>query len=122
MRGRNFWFGAIYITMLVGICTFGVKSQDSEKARRIEITAQRYSFNPNEITIKRGETVVLAIRSTDVTHGFEVKELGAKSDIPNGRVTEIRLTPTETGDFAGLCNHFCGVGHGGMTFMVHVID
>ena len=33
--------------------------------RRIEVTAKRFEFSPSEITLKRGEPVVLIIKSAD---------------------------------------------------------
>jgi cytochrome c oxidase subunit 2 len=123
MKKPNLWRCAVCTAaVLLTTSTFGVALQKEEAPRKIEITAKRYSFDPNEITVKKGESVVLAIHSTDVTHGFEVKGLGINAEIPNGRVTEVPLTPAETGDFDGQCNHFCGEDHGSMTFTVHVIE
>jgi len=40
----------------------------AESPRRIEITAKRFTYNPEVITLKRGEPVVLVLHSIDVTH------------------------------------------------------
>jgi cytochrome c oxidase subunit 2 len=113
---------AYAIALLAATSTFGVSLRQDETPRRIEITAMRFSYGPNEITLKRGEPVDLVIHSTDVTHGLEIKGLGVKVDIPNGRLTEVPLTPTDAGDFDGQCSHFCGEDHGSMTFTVHVVE
>jgi cytochrome c oxidase subunit II len=39
-----------------------------EVARTIEIHAKRFSFDPAEITVKKGEAVKLVITSEDVEH------------------------------------------------------
>jgi len=88
--------------------------------RRIEITASRFSYTPSKITLKRGEPVVLALTSRDVTHGLAIKELGIKKEIPKGQTTEVDITPMETGTFQGNCSHFCGKGHVGMTLTIDV--
>ena len=84
--------------------------------------SKKFSFEPNAITLKKGEPVVLAIHSVDVTHGLQVKELRIKVEIPKKQTVEIPLTPTVVGNFEGRCAHFCGLGHGSMTFMVNVVE
>jgi heme/copper-type cytochrome/quinol oxidase subunit 2 len=37
--------------------------------QRIEITAKRFAFEPGEITLKKGQPVVLVLKSADVAHG-----------------------------------------------------
>src|SRR5580658_7504555 len=82
--------------------------------RRIEVTAQRFQFTPAEITLKKGEPVVLVLKSMDTTHGLQVKELGIETKIRKGPPTELAFTPDKTGTFVGHCSVFCGEGHGSM--------
>ena len=94
----------------------------AETSRRIEITAKRFTYEPDVITLKRGELVVLVIHSIDVTHGIKVDELNLKSeDIKKGKGTELRFTPEKAGHFIGKCAHFCGKGHGSMTLQIDVL-
>jgi cytochrome c oxidase subunit 2 len=86
----------------------------------IEIHAHRYAFTPPEITLKKGEAVKLDLFSDDVTHSLVIKDLGINQTITKGKTAEVTLTPQKTGDFHGQCGHFCGSGHGKMTFVVHV--
>jgi cytochrome c oxidase subunit II len=88
--------------------------------RTIEIHAHRYAFTPSEITVKKGETVKLELFSDDVTHSLLIKDLGINQLITKGKPAEVTLTPQKTGDFHGQCGHFCGSGHGKMTFVLHV--
>jgi len=91
-------------------------------SQRIEVVAKRYSFVPDHITVKRGQAVTLVLRSTDVTHGLEVKGLNFNVEIRKGAPTEVTFSPQQTGTFEGKCSHFCGVGHGSMRFTVEVVE
>jgi len=94
----------------------------AETPRRIEITAKRFTYEPDVITLKRGEPVVLVMHSIDVTHGIKVDELNLKSeDIKKGKDAEIRFTPERAGHYIGKCAHFCGKGHGSMTLQIEVL-
>ena len=94
-----------------------------ETPRRIEISASKFSYSPNQLTLKKGEPVVLVLRSTDVTHGLTIPDLGIDTtEIKKGKDSELPLTPEKTGHFAGQCAHFCGAGHGSMTFQVEVVE
>jgi len=88
----------------------------------ISITAQRFSFSPNEITVKKGETVVLEIQSLDVSHGLLIEDLGVRTEIKKGQSAEVKFTPETVGTFQGKCAHFCGKGHGSMKMTVHVTE
>jgi cytochrome c oxidase subunit 2 len=90
--------------------------------RRIEITAKRFTFEPAEVTVKKGEAVDLVFHSEDVTHGIKFKELDLQSEIPKGSESELKFTPDKAGDFTGHCSRFCGVGHGSMTLTLHVTE
>lgn len=93
-----------------------------EAPRRIEIVASRFSYSPSEITLKKGEPVVLLFHSTDVTHGFKFEEMSIKSDIKKGKETKVEFTPTEVGHFVAKCAHFCGKDHGSMTLQIDVVE
>jgi cytochrome c oxidase subunit 2 len=88
--------------------------------RVIEIHAKRFAFSPAEITVKKGEIVTLSLISEDVPHSLLIEGLGVNAAVSKGHPIQVKLTPDKTGDFAGRCGRFCGVGHGGMRFVVHV--
>jgi cytochrome c oxidase subunit 2 len=96
------------------------KAQDAP--HRIEVTAKRFSYEPAEITVKKGEPVTLVIKSTDVAHGLKIREFNANATVKNGETAELKFTPDKTGDFVGHCSVFCGSGHGSMTLTVHVVN
>ena len=90
--------------------------------QRIEITAKRFSFEPGEITLKKGQPVVLVLKSADVAHGIRIRDLNVEVKVGKGGTAEVQFTPDKTGDFVGHCSVFCGSGHGSMVFKVHVVD
>jgi cytochrome c oxidase subunit 2 len=100
-----------------------VQAAHAETApRRIEVTAKRFEFTPGEITIKKGEPVVLVLKSIDVSHGVRFKDLHVETKAGKGQSSEVAFTPDKTGTFIGHCSVFCGTGHGGMTLTIHVVD
>ena len=105
-----------------GCAGVSLQAPAADTPKRIEIVAKRFAYTPAEITLKKGEPVVLVLRSDDVTHGIKFKELGIDSEIRKGAVTELPFTPMQTGDFVGHCSRFCGAGHGGMTLTLHVTE
>jgi cytochrome c oxidase subunit 2 len=102
--------------------TLSMVGSEAKPVQRIEISASRFSFEPREITIKKGDPVILNVRSTDVTHGLVVEELGIRTEVKKGESEDFTITPETAGTFEGKCAHFCGKGHGSMTLVVHVVE
>ena len=101
----------------------GLAASRAASPRRIEIVAKRFTYDPDVITLKKGEPVVLVLRSIDVTHGLKVDGLNIKSnEIKKGKDTDIQFTPEQTGHFVGQCAYFCGTGHGEMKLQIDVVD
>jgi cytochrome c oxidase subunit II len=95
----------------------------TDNTKHIEVVASRFSFSPNEITVKKGDPVTITVRSMDVTHGLVIEALGVRTNqIKKGQPEDLTLTPQTAGTFQGKCAHFCGKGHGSMTFTVHVVE
>ena len=110
------------LTLSVLLLFFAAFSGYAESSKAITITASKFHFEPNEITVKKGEEVTLVIQSKDVTHGLAIKDFGVKTEVKKGQDTEVKFTPTKTGDFEGKCAHFCGKGHGSMKLTIHVVE
>jgi cytochrome c oxidase subunit 2 len=114
------------LVLFVGMVTAAVFSTRMVWAdsapRRIEVTAKRFTYEPGEITLKKGQPVVLVIHSEDVTHGLRFRELNLNAKIEKGTPAELSFTPDKSGDFVGHCSVFCGSGHGGMTLTLHVVE
>jgi len=110
--------GAAATAVLAG----GSTAARAQEPRVVVITARRFEFVPNQITLVEGETVKLQLRSEDVTHGLFIRPLGIDQDIAPGRTTEITLTPRQPGSYRAICDHFCGAGHGAMKMTILVVD
>jgi cytochrome c oxidase subunit 2 len=90
--------------------------------RRIEITARRFTYDPDVITLKENETVMLVLKSLDVTHGLRIRELGLDLKASKDRPAEELFTPRKAGEFTGHCSVFCGAKHGTMRITFHVVE
>jgi len=116
--------------LLAGVCEIGLvavpaminltRANDNPKV--IEIAAKKFEFTPSEITLKKGEPVILRLTTSDRVHGFMSKPLKFDTDIPPGKTTDVTVTPDTAGDFTIICDHYCGTGHGGMNMKVTVVE
>jgi len=90
--------------------------------RKIEITASQFSFTPGDIMLKKGQPVLLVLKSRDVAHGLRVRELNVALKVNGQSTAQVQFTPQKTGDFVAHCYVFCGRGHGSMVLNFHVVD
>jgi cytochrome c oxidase subunit II len=94
----------------------------ADNPKVIEITAKKFEFSPSEITIKKGEPVILRLSSSDRVHGFMSKPLKIDTDIPSDTTKDVAVTPDTAGNFTVICDHYCGTGHGNMKMKVTVVE
>ena len=112
---------SVCLTLLA--CRVGVRSAATTAApRRIEITAKRFAFDPDEITLKKGEPVVFILKSIDVPHGLRFREIGLELKASKGKPGEVTFTPDRVGEFVGHCAVFCGAHHGSMTMILRTVN
>jgi cytochrome c oxidase subunit 2 len=115
----------LLVVAVVMVCGIGLRPPAvlaQVEAKKIEITAKRFTYTPNEITLKKGEPVVLVVQSLDVAHGLRVRDLNIDLKVKKGGTSEVQVTPDKTGDFVGQCSVFCGAGHGSMKLTIHVVE
>jgi cytochrome c oxidase subunit 2 len=93
-----------------------------DAAKRIDVSVKKFAYSPSEITLKKGEPVVLVLSTADVAHGVKFKELNLNAKFDKGKPAELAFTPDKVGDFVGHCSVFCGSGHGSMTLTLHVTE
>lgn len=94
----------------------------AETVQEIKITATKFQFSPNEITVKKGQPVKLEVLSSDANHGLAIKTWNVRNEAKKGDTATLEFTPMEAGTFQGKCSHFCGKGHGSMILTVHVVE
>jgi cytochrome c oxidase subunit 2 len=119
---RRFQTLILLFIVLIWVVPIRGSGKREGEPRRVEITARRYSFQPNVITLQKGEPVELVVRSVDVPHGMHFDDLSIDLIIRKGVDTEAQFTPDKAGDFVGHCSVFCGEGHGGMEITFHVVE
>jgi cytochrome c oxidase subunit 2 len=120
----KFALPTLFVTLVITALLFIQPAHSQKAPRRIEVTAKRFDFTPAEITVKKGEPVVIVLKSEDVAHGLRFRDLGADVNVKvaKGQTGELAFTPSKTGDFVGQCSVFCGSGHGGMKLTLHVVE
>src|SRR5436305_11859940 len=112
-------FAAI-LCVCLGILLSGTGRVRADNLPVIEITARRFAFSPDKVTLKKGQTVKLRLHSEDVTHGFFLRPLKLDEEIPAGQTYEVTITPEVEGSFTTICDHFCGANHGNMNMTIVV--
>jgi cytochrome c oxidase subunit 2 len=65
---------------------------------------------------------VLELTSKDVTHGFNISDLGLRADLDPGETVRLRIVPEKTGTFEFHCDNFCGVDHESMSATITVTE
>jgi cytochrome c oxidase subunit 2 len=107
--------------LIIGSSALFMPSATAQPAIRVvEISAKRFEFTPNLVTLKKDEPVTIRLTATDRAHGLLVKELGIDLDADKDRPDQVTITPKVAGSFVAICDHYCGSGHGNMkmTFIV----
>lgn len=107
--------------VIIGMTAVGFHLYAQESSPRVvTISAKRFEFTPNQITLERGEPVTLRVSAEDRDHGFYQKDLKIELDLTPERVAEVTITPDKVGRFVAICDHFCGSGHGNMKMVINV--
>jgi cytochrome c oxidase subunit 2 len=105
MRRRVLAGGALLLT---GVAA-GAVAQSGERV--VKVRARKFVFEPQDIPLRKGETVVFEFTSADVAMGFYAPDFKVRSDIVPGLTTKLRFTPDRAGTFPFVCDVFCGDGH-----------
>jgi cytochrome c oxidase subunit 2 len=88
----------------------------------IRITAKKFAYTPDNVTLKKGVPVILEFTTADVLMGFNLPDLGVRADIVPGQTTRLRVVPDKIGTFHYFCDIFCGAGHEDMNGTITVVD
>jgi cytochrome c oxidase subunit 2 len=111
----------VYAAAGIAVATVVVGSA-SPTEKVVKLTAKKFEYSPSEITVKKGEPVVLEISSEDVKHGFNLPDFGVRLDVKPGAVNRVRFIPDKAGRFTFHCDVFCGDGHEDMDGTVIVTE
>ena len=108
------------VILALAVLAGSLSAAQDAPPREISISAKRFEFTPNQITLKRGEPVTLHVTALDRDHGFYQKDLKIDLDLSSDHESAVTITPEKTGRFVAICDHFCGSGHGNMKMIINV--
>jgi len=134
----------LLMTILVGL-PFGIRAYDREvMQRKIPAGAKEFTLTGNAklgwiegevhayeapflgrkngalqrpvLEVSKGDLVVLRLRSSDVVHGFSLKDFGVfvSDGIQPGKTLILSFTADKAGSFTFSCNAICGDNHQNM--------
>jgi cytochrome c oxidase subunit II len=115
-------FRILIVALLAVVSSAWQHSRAADSPQRIEIVAKRFEFSPSEITLKKGEPVIIVLTSKDVQHGLKFEEFNQVVTAKKGESNQVQFTPDKAGTFTVQCATFCGSGHGSMKLTVHVTE
>ena len=75
----------------------------ADGARRIEVTATSFEFDPDEITVTAGEDIAIVLTSEDLLHDFTIDELDAHVAADADETNEGGLRADEPGRYTFYC-------------------
>ncbi|HEY6873887.1 MAG TPA: cupredoxin domain-containing protein [Geobacteraceae bacterium] len=123
MAERAYRLAVVFLVaaiVVAGFAAFGACADEPEQV--IKVTAKKFEYSPNEITVKKGVPVTLEFTSLDRPHGFNCPDLAIRTDIMPGKVNRVHFVPQKTGTFEFHCDLFCGEGHENMTGKIIVTE
>ncbi len=120
LDARALRIAAAALILAVGGAATYVVAQPKEKV--IKIKAKRFDYTPGNLTLKKGQAVILEFTTADVLMGFNLPDFNLRADIVPEKVTRVRFVPDKTGTFTFLCDIFCGTRHEEMNGKITVID
>lgn len=82
----------------------GGASEVADGARRVQVTAEQMSFDPQEITAEVGEDLAIELTSGDMLHDLTIDELDLHVAANGGDTAEGGLTADEPGTYTYYCS------------------
>jgi heme/copper-type cytochrome/quinol oxidase subunit 2 len=82
----------------------------------VSLWHQDHHLKKPVIKVKKGDVVVLKLRSSDVVHGFSLKDenIFVTDGIHPGKTILVSFTANKAGIFTFSCNAICGKNHQNM--------
>lgn len=89
------------------------RAQDQAPNRReVAVTVGDSRFAPEQVEVVQDDLVRITLRSTDLTHSFNVDEYRIARRIPAGGTTVVEFRADRVGTFPFYCNISSEPGHG----------
>ncbi|MFN8590238.1 MAG: cytochrome c oxidase subunit II [Thermomicrobiales bacterium] len=89
--------------------------QTGDKQYDAVLVANLWQWTPNApgegFTVPVGSTVTFKVASTNVMHGFMIRNTNINSMVIPGEVTQVTYTFDKPGEYLIICHEYCGIGH-----------
>lgn len=72
--------------------------------------------------LEKNKSYRLHISSMDWQHGFSLQPDNINLQVIPGYEMVVTITPDRAGDYAVICNEFCGIGHHNMVGKITVVE
>jgi cytochrome c oxidase subunit 2 len=115
-------YGAVVLNDITG---------PKENEMVVNVQAQQWSWSfeypeydnlaSGELVLPVDQPILLEMESRDVIHSFWVPEFRVKQDVLPDVSRQLRVTPTEAGNYKVRCAEICGLQHAGMLADVRVL-
>ena len=86
-------------------------TESIKEPRVIDITAKRFEYTPNRISLKKDELVTFRMQSLDVTHGLYLDGYGIDIKARPGLIGKATFVVDKPGRFTFRCSETCGEFH-----------
>lgn len=83
--------------------------------KEFNMIAKQFEFNPSTVEVNEGDTVILHIKSIDLTHGIAIPAFGVNQELNPGEEVTVQFVADKKGTYTFFCNIYCGAGHREMT-------
>ena len=107
----RFGMGLMSLALVFAGALGGLAQDTVPGAGAIKMTAKKYEFTPNTVTVKKGDHVRLLITALDHAHGFKIDAFHIDKKLPKGEEVTVEFTADRAGTFPFECSVFCGMGH-----------
>lgn len=78
-------------------------------------------YNSDTLYVPVNKTIVLQMKSLDVTHSLFIPAFRIKQDVYQGQTTQLVFKTEEIGDYDIACAEYCGLNHSQMYSRVVII-
>jgi cytochrome c oxidase subunit 2 len=97
-------------------------SGSTEDRKVVKVTAERFTFTPSQVKVKRGTVIEFHLLSDDTNHGFHIVGSNQNVIIPKrGRGEATLIFQADTaGRYTYECSKMCGAGHSFMRGQITV--
>lgn len=85
----------------------------------VYVVARLWNFWPI-LELEKGKTYRLHLTSMDFNHGFSLQPVNINIQMVPGFEHVVTVTPNQAGEYAVVCNEFCGIGHHQMVGRLYV--